>query len=122
MKFQNFKDKYLAGFDELKYIYEEGKGGIVWRLGTGWNIELLHIRAFEEGKGHAKMLLGMMIKELEKDPPYHSVFGFALEERKHLLSIYPKLGFHIEVNDGPYKDSKAILFWQKFEKLKELYA
>ena len=46
MKLEIFKNKYIDPFYGLEYIYIEEEGYIVWRVGTGENIEMLHLRTF----------------------------------------------------------------------------
>lgn len=121
MTFEEFSKKYLEKFRELKYIFEPEKGFIVWRVGTGENIELLHLRTFYQGKGYARELIGKMIRQLEKNPPYHTIFGFALASRSNLKEIYIKLGFNVtEEIPVPYKEP-SFIFWQEYVKLKEKY-
>lgn len=122
MDFQTFEAKYLLPFDGLSHIFDPVKGYIVWRAGTGNNTELLHIRAFEEGKGYAKELIGEMLKKLAQNPPYVSVFGFALSSRAHLRGVYTALGFNVSADiDGVYKEP-AFIFSQTYAALCERYA
>lgn len=123
MNFEDFEKKYIKPFTGLDYVFLPGKGFVVWRLGTGGNSELLHIMTFSHGKGHAKELVKEMMKNLLKNPPFYSVFGFALSSRTELKKIYTNLGFLItEDIPAPYLGGPAFIFHQSYEKLKEFYS
>ena len=111
--------KYLLPYSGVSYLYDKDKGYIVWRRGTGDNVELLHIRTFEHRKGYAKELVKAMLNQLVYKPPYYSVFGFGIL-RGELDEIYMALGFRVIPIPGPTK-SEGILFWQSFEKLRAKY-
>jgi GNAT superfamily N-acetyltransferase len=121
--FEEFEEKYLAPYKDLDYVFWPEKGFIVWRMSTGENAELLHVRTFVRGKGYSRELVGAMIQGLhEKRPPYFSVFGFALASRVDLKTVYPRLGFEISEDiPGPYKGGPSFMFYQSFEKLKKIY-
>lgn len=121
---KEFKNKYIKKFKGLDFIYWQDKGYIVWRVGTGENTELLHIRTFTKNKGYAKELIKALVKKLDKNPPYFSIFGFSLvsEERKYLKDVWQKLGFNISNEiQGIYKGGPTIIFFQNFEILKNKY-
>lgn len=121
---KEFKKKYIKKFKGLNFIYWQDKGYIVWRIGTGENAELLHIRTFINNKGYAKELIRAMIEKLDKNQPYFSVFGFSLvsEKRKYLKEIWQKLGFNISNEiKGIYKGGPVIIFYQNFKILKKKY-
>lgn len=121
--FAEFEKKYLEPFRELHYVFWPEKGFIVWRLATGENVELLHLRSFKFGRGYAKELIAEMVKQLEKNPPYYSVFGFSLNNRPELKEIYKRLGFNTtEDIEPPYKGSRSVIFWQDFQTLKDKYS
>lgn len=116
MNRNEFQEKYVKPFNDLSYIYDE-RGWIVWRTGTGENVELLHIRVHEKRKGHGKGLVQEMLKKLEGNPPYYSVFGFTRVSNEEAQSFYRALGFDLSEIPGIYKDGRAILFSQEYEKL-----
>lgn len=111
-----FLDKYHKPYRGLGHIFWPDKGFIVWRLGTGQNTELLHIRSFVPRQGYGKELLKEMLRQIN---PYYSVFGFGLQSRS-VEGFYQKMGFRIIPMPGPTKD-EGILFWQSFEKLRGLH-
>ncbi len=121
--FSEFKKKYLEMYENLSYEFWPNKGFIVWRMSTGENAELLHVRVFVKRKGYATELVRTMIQRLaEERPPYFSVFGFALSSRTDLKEIYTHLGFKITENIlPPYKGGESFIFWQTFEELKNRY-
>jgi ribosomal protein S18 acetylase RimI-like enzyme len=115
-----FWGRYVVPFCECSYIYDD-RGWIVWRRGTGDNVELLHIRAFKRGQGDGKQLLLAMLNELKSDPPYHSVFGFTRVGNVEAKAFYGALGFELQDVNGVYRDGEATLFWQAYERLMELH-
>lgn len=122
MNFEDFEKKYLGPFAGLEYVFWPDKGFVVWRAGTGGNSELLHIMTFVRGKGYAKELVREMLRRLIPNPPYYSVFGFALSSRIELKGIYASLGFlTTEDIPAPYKGGPAFIFHQSYEKLKKTY-
>lgn len=122
INYDDFINKYIEKFKGVDFIYWPEKGFIVWRQGTGENIELLHIRTFVQKNGFAKELIAEMIKKIQKNPPYYSIFGFGLSSRKDLKIIYQRLGFNVTPDmSGPYKSSLSFLFYQSYENLKKKY-
>lgn len=118
-----FKKKYLEPYENLSYEFWPDKGFIVWRMSTGENAELLHVRVFVKRKGYATELVRTMVRRLaEEHPPYHSVFGFALASRTDLKEVYAHLGFNItEDIPAPYQGGPSFIFHQTFEELKKRY-
>jgi GNAT superfamily N-acetyltransferase len=116
IKFDDFWMKYIRKFEWIEYIYDE-RGYLVWREGTGNNIEILHLRAFEEGKGNGPRLIKEMLAKLKmRHTPYYSVFGFILNDNIPVKKMYRKLGM-IE-NAGIarlYKFGAACIVCQDFE-------
>lgn len=115
-----FERRYVAPFGDVNYIFSEGRGFIVWRRGSGGNVELLHIKAFERGKGYGHELFREMMEQLACDPPRTSVFGFTWVGNDEAKAFYGGLGFNLQEVDGIYDDGKAILFWQRFDLLCEV--
>lgn len=116
MKYSEFRKQYLTPFGKTRHIWAKD-GYIVWRLGTGGNVELLHIRSFIKGKGVGRRLVHQMLLALKKQPPYHSVYGFTRVENEGAVAFYKALGFHVEITDGPYKRGKAVLFSRSYKVL-----
>lgn len=97
--------------------YEDETGYVVWRRGTGDNVELLHIHTAERGKGYGRNLVYRMLDELKYEPPYHSVFGFTRVSNDEAKKFYAALGFELVEVPGVYEDRRAILFWQEYDVL-----
>ena len=114
---QEFQSKYVLPFKNVSHIYQANRGFICWRMGTGDNVELLHIKTFEKGKGYGRELFYQMLDIMTK--PYHSVFGFTRVGNKEAKAFYGVLGFELQKVKGIYRDGTAILFWQSHDKLKE---
>lgn len=122
ISYDDFLEKYIKKFQNIDFIYLPEKGFIVWRPGTGENVELLHIRTFIYKKGYAKDLIREMVGKLKENPPYYSIFGFALSSRENLRQIYQQLGFNISPDlPGPYKSSSSFLFYQSYNNLIKKY-
>ena len=116
---RKFRSDYLDPFQDLDYRYIADRGFIVWRPGTGNNVELLHIRTFEKGKGWGKGLLDLMLNDLKRDPPYYSIFGFTRVGNLEAQKFYGALGFKLQEVNGLYKEGSAVLFWQSYKSLVE---
>lgn len=114
----SFLAERISPYRYVQYIYDPDKGYIVWRRGTGDNMELLHIRTFEKRKGYGRELFYRMLDELRRHPPYFSMFGFTIVGNKEAQAFYGALGFNLQRIDGLYKDGEAVMFWQSFETLK----
>lgn len=101
------------------FYYNWDIGFIVWRLGTGRNVELLHIRAWETRKGHGRLLFYKMLDALSapEAKPYHSVYGFTRVSNERSALFYQSMGFHFNLIPGVYKDGEAILFYHEYEDL-----
>lgn len=85
-------------------------GFIEYRQGTGGNIEITQIRAYEKGKGTGKELIEKLI---DKENPYHSIYAFVLGSRTGAISFYEKCGFKkIELGKSIYKNDDTILMWR----------
>lgn len=113
------RDQYITPYTRVCYAGEEANGFIAWRLGTGGNVELLHIKTKVKGKGHGRRLFYKMLDCLRNHPPYYSVFGFTRVSNEEAQSFYGALGFDIQDVAGVYADGRALLFWQSYETLLE---
>lgn len=119
---EQFKAKYVKPYDALEYVFWPEKGYVVWRPGSGNNTELLHIRTFVNGKGYSKELIREMLSQLKANPPFFSVFGFALSNRSELKAIYQALGFNISPDiEGMYKGGPMFMFSQSYQQLCRKY-
>jgi ribosomal protein S18 acetylase RimI-like enzyme len=98
-----------------------GGGLIVWRRGTGDNVELLYIRAGarEARVGSGRALLRAMLAKLADEPPYSSVFGFTRTSNLEAQAFYRRMGFELSPVTGVYADGDAVLFSQTYEELKK---
>lgn len=97
--------------------HEDATGYIVWRRGTGGNVELLHIRTYEKGKGSGRQLVYRMLVRLRVDKPYHSVFGFTRVANDEAKAFYAALGFSLTEVPGIYADRRAVLFFAPYDDL-----
>lgn len=111
--------KVIEPFNQCSWI-SSINGYIVWRTGTGLNIELLHIRSYLKGIGIGRRLVYDMLRSLKSSPPYHSVFGFTRSSNTEAQRFYGALGFNLQPFMGLYKEGTAVLFWQSYEALVEL--
>lgn len=123
MEFNDFYERYVDKYRNISYYYDNSYGYIVWRLGTGENIELLHIRTFEKRKGYGRKLFIQMLKQInsEDTKPYHSIFGFTRSSNKEAQEFYVAMGFNIVDVSGIYKDGHCKLFWASFDDLIKRY-
>lgn len=103
-------------FERVEF-YEAAHGYIVWRLGTGGNVELLHIKAEPRGRGHGRRLFYQMLERLRESPPYHSIYGFTRVSNEEARAFYGALGFCLQEVAGVYADGRAVLFWAPYEVL-----
>lgn len=102
------------------HLLEDPNGYIVWRRGTGNNVELLHLKTFSSGRGTGRKLVNSMLSALKENPPYATVFGFTRSVNIEAQKFYRSLGFTLSPVEGVYGDGSAVLFSQTFEKLLEL--
>lgn len=114
-----FIDKYVQPYWAPEWHYDPGRGYVVWRLGTGENVELLHIRTFAPGLGYGRALFCTLLDRLSGRPPYYSIFGFTRTSNSSAQAFYGALGFHLQPIEGLYKEGSAIMFWQSYGKLLE---
>ena len=114
-----FLKEVIIPFKNVEYIYNDS-GYIVWREGTGNNVELLHIRTFEKGKGYGRKLVYAMLNTMS--PPYYSIFGFTRTSNIEAQNFYAVLGFKLQPIEGVYKDGNGFLFWQSYDLLRKYNA
>lgn len=110
-------EKHVLPYSKIDYVTDgDGYGYIVWRVGTGGNVELLHIRASPQGSGAD--LLREMVKRLESAPPYKTVFGFTRTCNAAALEFYRRNGFSLSRVEGVYADGEAVVFSQDYDRLR----
>lgn len=114
------RERYVTPYVAVHTIEHEN-GYIVWRRGTGDNIELLHLRTFSPGKGTGRELVKEMLTQLLSYPPYDTVFGFTRTINEASQAFYKALGFELSEVKGVYADGHAILFSQRFKTLLEIH-
>lgn len=110
------REELVDRFRNIWSIHNE-KGHIVWRRGTGDNVELLHIRVNDQRRGYGNELVKQMILQLQNDKPYSTVFGFTRTNNEVAINFYRKLGFTLSKVDGIYLEQEALVFSQKYDEL-----
>lgn len=96
---------------------ESEDGYIVWRMGTGNNTELLHIKVKEPGNGGGSRLLKLMLLQLQQNPPYATVFGFTRAGNLAAHFFYEQMGFTLSPVQGVYDEGAAVVFAARFDDL-----
>lgn len=117
MNFEGFYGHYIEKYLPLYWLFSPSCGYIVWRFGTGENVELLHVRSFASGQGIGTRLVKAMLRELQKNKPYYSVFGFTLASNAKARRWYHGMGFNTQECGGPYKGDPSVMFSQSFDVL-----
>lgn len=108
----------IEPFGKVSWL-ETMDGYVVWRRGTGDNVELLHLKSKASGGG-TRLLRGML-EALEENPPYSTVFGFTRLVNDKAHSFYLKCGFDLTMVQGVYADGHAIVFSAPYSDLRELH-
>lgn len=111
---EEFIKELVQPFQKMDYINDE-RGYIVWRVGTGENVELLHIRVHDKRKGYGSQLINEMMDKLKQNPPYATVFGFTRTSNNEAHEFYKANGFTLTKVDGVYKDGTAVLFSKNYD-------
>lgn len=112
MNFEEFFGHYVQKYLSQYYMFFPGRGYIVWRFGTGENVELLHIRSFKTGQGLGPRLVKVMLRELKKNPPFYSIFGMMLAANEPVIKMYQKMGFNTMECPFPYKGGNSVMMYQ----------
>ena len=110
--------RYVLPFTTVK-VKELDNGYIVWRTGTGFNTELLHLKVYVPRQGTGKQLIKEMLKALSTNPPWATVFGFALPSNVDAINFYQAMGFDLSLVDGVYACGRAVVFSANYLFLKE---
>jgi hypothetical protein len=114
---------HVPTLDHLKHVvpftqvasFESEDGYVVWRRGTGDNVELLHLRSYRPGAG--TRLLRVMLTRLKDDPPYATVFGFCLRSNPKAQEFYLRQGFTLSFVTGVYAEGEAVVFSARYDDL-----
>jgi hypothetical protein len=106
---------HTAPYQEVGYHVTTAGGYIVWRTGTGRNVELLHIHAAMPGEGG--VLLREMLRQLRARPPYATVFGFCLPHNARAKLFYLTMGFLLSPVQGVYDVGSALVFSARYDEL-----
>ena len=93
MTLEDLKKK-IEKFADLHYIYFKDEGHLVWRFGTGYNIEILDIEAYKKRQGIGTKLIRELVSGLGENPSV-SIFGFTKEINDDAKSFYKALGFRL---------------------------
>lgn len=107
----------LHKFKEVRHVTAT-HGYVVWRYGTGGNVEITHIRTSKPGGGSE--LLKAMLTVLQLDPPYGgqgTVFGFTRTSNHKAREWYSLMGFHLTPVSGVYAEGSAVVFSATYEQL-----
>lgn len=108
--------RLIAPYSWVNY-HNDADGYIAWRMGSGLNTELLHLKAFSPGNGAGKRLLKVMLTKLLTDPPFCTVFGFTRSINIEGRLFYADMGFELSPVTGVYRDGSAVLFSQEYKRL-----
>jgi ribosomal protein S18 acetylase RimI-like enzyme len=109
-------EEHVTPFRKVCYL-DGPDGHLVWRLGTGGNIEILHLRAASPGGGAGTRMLREMLRLLQTDPPYATVFGFTRTPNVEARGFYAASGFTTFTVPGVYADGTAVLFTAPYKYL-----
>jgi len=92
-------------------------GFIEYREGTGGNIEITQIRAYEKGRGTGRELIRRLIEESK---PYYSIYAFVLASRLDARRFYASCGLNeMPIGRGLYKNDGAIIMTANHEDIRK---
>lgn len=115
-------EKHIGSYRDVGYYLEdEGASYIVWRRGTGGNVEILHLKTKERRKGTGTRLFRKMLEELKSHPPYASVYVFTRESNTDADLFYASMGLTYNFVKGVYADGTAVLYSGKYEELRKIH-
>lgn len=112
--------RHVDPYRRIGYVSRDG-GYIVWRTGTGGNVEVLHLKADPPMRGTGTSLLREMLLTLESDPPYATVFGFTRVGNMAGRAFYKSSGFTLVEVPGVYAEGRAVLFTAVYGELFETH-
>jgi len=108
---EHYDEQNRIRYDKIDFIDEPGVGKIVWRRGTGDNVELLDIEVTSQRRtGQGTILLLRMLNSLKQNPPDSSIFGFTRTENVIAQEFYSAMGFTVQEITGLYPEGSAVLF------------
>lgn len=102
-------------------IYSDETGYVLWRRGTGDNVELTHLYAWPPRRGHGRRLLVRMLETLRTQPPYATVYGFTRYGHRGAQDFYAGVGFTLSYVEGVYGEGYATLFSCRYDELLALH-
>jgi len=110
-----------AKYNKFKEIHliEIPQGHLVWKFGTGDNIELFDIEVEEKQKGYGTQLVKMLLEAVAQYHP-SSIYGFTAGNNIVAQSFYRALGFESVPLGDLYKNKAGVIFfWQNYKELCE---
>ena len=116
---EDLMGKYTQCFYRRLTHPSRGDSYIVWRRGTGDNVELLHL--YSIGDGWGLRLLCQMLEVLQHTPPYATVFGFTRAGNAKARAFYERTGFTLTEVAGVYDEGRAVVFSARYDELCRLH-
>ena len=104
----------MEKFTEVNYLFFKESGHLIWKYGTGGNVEIFDIEAYEKGKGIGKKLVKGLVDKLKENPP-HSIFGFTAKKNINAQGFYKALGFDLIEIENLYPKG-AYIFSMTYKK------
>ena len=109
-------------FGGTNRIWTECDSFVEWRRGTGDNVELTNIRVSAPRRGIGRALFVGLLNALCEDPPYRTIYGFALADRPNAVAFYKAMGFNVTRVDDVYEPaSGTCLFVGDYKELCKLH-
>jgi ribosomal protein S18 acetylase RimI-like enzyme len=99
--------------------YQCHNGFIVWRVGTGGNVEILHLKTETARQKTGTHLLKTMLERLKERPPYATIFGFSRVSNEAAHAFYRAMGFELTRVKGVYDEGAAVVFSARYSDLME---
>lgn len=112
------KTEHVEPYRKVEH-YQCLNGYIVWRRGTGGNIEIVHLKTKETRKGTGTHLLKEMLRRLKAHPPYATIFGFSRIGNESAHAFYRAMGFELTRVKGIYDEGAAVVFSARYSDLLE---
>lgn len=112
------KNEHVEPYTKVCH-YQCTNGYIVWRRGTGGNVEILHLKVQEVRQHTGTHLLKTMLDKLKDHPPYATIYGFSRAGNETAHAFYRAMGFDLTRVKGVYDEGAAIVFSARYESLLE---